>query len=152
MRILTLLDNRVTYSVFAAAVFSRDARRLSLCVSHRCNISRPSPGYLRIFFILSFFFTAAYKVPRVNFIAALVNVQEDDACEKAFTEAYDVFEKYMEEHYADPAIADKLAAFIKASYEFIKAVAADYPDMATALKAVEAACVAPETAYLRGSI
>ena len=117
----------------------------------RCSSSSPLARPSVLLFILSVIFTAAYNGPRVNFIAALVNVQEDDACEEAFEEASVVLYKLGPEHYADPAIADKLAAYIKAAYEFIQAVAADYPDVVKALMDL-AACLAPATAYLRGSI
>jgi len=186
----------------------------------RCSSSSPLARPSVLLFILSVIFTAAYNGPRVNFIAALVNVQEDDACKKemgvlkkyneehyddpaysdfneavnalidavaaadpdfakaknavvaacgdnwiaaifksqedeackkAFEEASVVFDKLGPEHLYDPEIADKLAAFIQAYYEFIQAVAADYPDVVKALMDL-AACLAPETAYLRGSI
>ena len=110
----------------------------------RCSSSSPLARPSVLLFILSVIFTAAYNGPRVNFIAALVNVQEDDACKKEMG----VLKKYNEEHYDDPAYSD----FNEAVNALIDAVAAADPDFAKAKNAVEAACGDSEPALFRGSI
>jgi hypothetical protein len=110
-----------------------------------------------LLFILSVIFTAAYNGPRVNFIAALVNVQEDDACEKALEAVDDVLNEHDEEirkameedqNKYEPAHSD----YHEAENALIDAVAAADPDFAKAKNAVEAACGDSEPALFRGSI